>query len=71
MKHITIEQPNSPGKYRVRIAYRGAENMFGGHDHGKVITKLMTAKQISELKIYPDDTVVNNTFMSNKFFFGE
>ena len=44
MKLIVIGNKRRDNKYKAKIIYPGAENMFGGHYPPRVFTKFLTAE---------------------------
>lgn len=58
---ITINKQRRDGKFPVKYIYQGAENMFGGRYAPAVFNKLYTAEKIGTHKLYPEDSVVNNS----------
>ena len=44
MKLQVIGNRRKDGKYKAKIIYPGAPNMFGGRDYPRVFTKLLTAE---------------------------
>jgi|TARA_B110000908_G_C9895810_1_gene288801 hypothetical protein len=47
MKLEIIGKQRKDGKFKVKTFYKGAPNMFGGFDHGKCYTSIMTIETIN------------------------
>jgi len=57
MKLSVIGSKRKDGKYKIRLAYAGAPNMFGGFYAGTVFKVLKTPRQIADmLNRYSDET---------------
>ena len=48
MKIEIIGKQRKDGKFKVKTFYKGAPNMFGGFDHGKCYTSIMTVETIKD-----------------------
>ena len=71
MKRITIGRVRKDGKFPVTYWYQGACNMFGGYDYPNVYKKLHTRDKIATNKLYPGDELINNSGLSDGYFFGD
>ena len=53
MKMTILGNIRKDGKYKVRLFYPGALNMFGGREHGKSFISILTPAKVRELLANP------------------